>query len=180
MNISGFIKNITDQVIEAQLKLGYAKECIRLYYPVTSLNTVLGTNFLESDEMCDALKDAFDSDSTLKGISFCAHEDRIEVRISADGTEYIHKNIKASDFLRDIIELFSNHHGLKLDEIKAVFGKFSSDYKCEKMPEGSDFDYVLYFCDKTIDEYYYCVKMEMGHTIYHRFTQADYFMLTNS
>ena len=28
---------MTDQVKEAQLKLGYAKETVRLYYPVDSL-----------------------------------------------------------------------------------------------------------------------------------------------
>ncbi len=41
----------------------------------------------------------------------------------------------------------------------------------------TDFDYVLYYCNREIDEYYYCVKMEMGHTIYHRFTKEDYELL---
>ena len=39
------------------------------------------------------------------------------------------------------------------------------------------FDYVLYFKDKTVDAYYYCIKEEMGHTIYHRFTKEDYQLL---
>ena len=43
----------------------------------------------------------------------------------------------------------------------------------EKKPEGSDFDEVLYFKDASVDAYYYCVKEEMGHTIYHRFTKED-------
>ena len=42
------------------------------------------------------------------------------------------------------------------------------------MPEGSDFDEALYFEDPSIDEYYYCVKEEMGHLIYHRFLKEDY------
>ena len=41
------------------------------------------------------------------------------------------------------------------------------------MPEGSDFDEVLYFKDASVDAYYYCVKEEMGQTIYHRFTKED-------
>ena len=42
------------------------------------------------------------------------------------------------------------------------------------MTPGTDFDYAVYFDDAEYDAYYYCVKMEMGHTIYHRFTEADY------
>ena len=38
----------------------------------------------------------------------------------------------------------------------------------------NDFDYVLYFQDEEIDPYYYCIKMEMGHTVYHRFIKEDY------
>ena len=41
------------------------------------------------------------------------------------------------------------------------------------MPESCDFDVVFYFDDWKIDAYYYCVKEEMGHTIYHRFTRED-------
>ena len=32
----------------------------------------------------------------------------------------------------------------------------------------------LYFPDKKPDEWYYCIRMEMGHTIYHRFIEEDY------
>ena len=42
------------------------------------------------------------------------------------------------------------------------------------MDPGTDFDYAVYFDDETYDAYYYCIKMEMGHTIYHRFTKEDY------
>jgi hypothetical protein len=42
------------------------------------------------------------------------------------------------------------------------------------MEDGADFDYVMYFNQPAIDPYYYCIKEEMGHTIYHRFTKEDY------
>ena len=45
------------------------------------------------------------------------------------------------------------------------------------MPAGSDFDYAIHFHNAEHDEYYYCIHMEMGHTIYHRFTEADYLEL---
>ena len=47
MNRECLIKNMTDQVKEAQLKLGYAPETVRLYYPVASLNEILGTSARE-------------------------------------------------------------------------------------------------------------------------------------
>ena len=63
-------------------------------------------------------------------------------------------------------------------EINTYFAKFSENYVCEKMEPGTEFDYVLYFADGKPDPWYYCVKIEMGHTIYHRFTEADYRSLT--
>ena len=55
--------------------------------------------------------------------------------------------------------------------------KYDPEYICEKMPAGSDFDYAIHFHNAEHDEYYYCIHMEMGHTIYHRFTEADYLAL---
>ena len=51
MNREKLLKNMTDQVKEAQLKLGYAKETVRLYYPVDSLNTILGSNAKDDQEI---------------------------------------------------------------------------------------------------------------------------------
>ena len=77
-------------------------------------------------------------------------------------------------FLTCIIELFQKKHDLTIEEICDCFARFNRHYVCEKMKPGMDFDYVLYFTDKKPDPWYYCVRMEMGHTIYHRFTEEDY------
>ena len=66
------------------------------------------------------------------------------------------------------------HHGITIDDICACFAKYNSSYICEKMSPDTDFDYVLYFPNKEPDEWYYCVKFEMNHAIYHRFTYTDY------
>ena len=76
-------------------------------------------------------------------------------------------------FLKAVIDLFSNPHDKSVEDVKQVFGRFGA-YVCEQMPEGTDFDQVLYFQDPSVDEYYYCVKQEMGHLIYHRFLKEDY------
>ena len=99
MKLEALIQNMTDQIKEAQLKLGYARETMRLYYP--------------------------------------------------------------------------EKHACTKEEITAVFEKFGA-YECRQMPDGMDFDYVIYFTDSSIDAYDYCIREEMGHTIYHRFARADF------
>ena len=93
--------------------------------------------------------------------------------------EYVAGEIPEPPFLKAIVELFAHHHSLTIEEICACFAQFDKAYHCEKMASGTDFDYAVYFDDAEYDAYYYCVKMEMGHTIYHRFTKEDYQMLLN-
>ena len=141
-------QNLIDQMKEAQLKLGFEEETMRLYYPVASLNLLLGTNCETAKEMVTELTALFaDRKSVLGAMSF---------RVSAGR-----------------IDLFSNPHDKSVGDVKAVFEKFGA-YVCEEMPEGSDFDEALHFEDPSVDEYYYCVKEEMGHLIYHRFLKEDY------
>ena len=37
-----------------------------------------------------------------------------------------------------------------------------------------EFDLLLYFPDGKPDSYYYCLKQEGEHVLYHRFTREDY------
>lgn len=179
MNHNKLIQNIIDQIKEAQLKLGYVKETVRLYYPAASLNTLLGIMTKDADELVTLLKsEPSFADTVLGTLQFTVCSGRIEISISPDGAEYVYREVPSSPFLADIIELFGKHHNCTLKDICDVFGKYSDDYTCEEMPQGMDFDYALHFNDDTIDPYYYCIKAEMGHTIYHRFTKEDYCVLT--
>ncbi len=176
MNTERFLDNITEQIKEAQLKLGFAEEVIRLYFPVASLNILLGTDCKNGEEMLACLQqETALENSALGQLSFalCKGE-RIEVCIPPKGAEYVHEKIADPPFLKNIVELFSHNHHLTLEEICACFATFNKDYVCQKMEPGTDFDYVLYFPDKMPDEWYYCIRMEMGHTIYHRFIEEDY------
>ena len=178
MDDERLIENVIDQIKEAQIKLGYAKETMRLYYPALSLSRLLNAGIEDDRELFKALEHDSAFDHTRLGkLTFALHETRIEVSVMPEGVEYVHRNIEASSFLVELIRLFQNVHGCSLDEIRRLFEKYDKEYICDKMPEGMDFDYVLYFKNKKIDKYYYYIKMEMGHTIYHRFTEADYQML---
>ena len=77
----------------------------------------------------------------------------------------------------DVIAMFQDNHHLTIEEICRAFAQFNENYVCEEMQPGTDFDYVLYFPEGKPDAWYYCIHMEMGHTIYHRFTEEDYKLL---
>ena len=179
MNPKGLLENLIEQIKEAQLKLGYARETIRLYFPISSLCALLDTECISGKELLDVLKEekAF-SDTVLGPLTFslCKGE-RIEVCISPDGAAYVHEQVPDPVFLARIIRLFQENHSLTIEEIRAGFAEFNENYICEKMEPGTDFDYVLYFPDHQPDAWYYCVRIEMGHTIYHRFMEADFRVL---
>ena len=175
MNENDLIQNVIDQIKEAQLKLGYAEETIYLYFPLESLNSILQTDYKEEEGLLEALRQASAfSESRLGKLSFRLHQKRIEIRIPPQGARYVKECVPDPPFLKEIIRIFSHSHALTIEEIKACFEKFGDNYVCEKMQPGGEFDYVLYFKDTDIDAYRYCVKMEMGHAVYHRFTPADY------
>lgn len=167
------IQNIKDQIKEAQIKLGFAKETVRLYYPVATLNAMLGIQAKDAKEMLEMLGDKRFQESELGGLKFSSHKQRIEVSVSPEGAEYVHQHVEEPKFLKAMIELFGQNHHCSLKDVEELFEKFSENYMCQRMPEGSDFDMVFYFEDSAVDAYYYCIKEEMGHTIYHRFTRED-------
>ncbi|MDO4616340.1 MAG: DUF3877 family protein [Lachnospiraceae bacterium] len=174
MNTDRLIKNILDQVKEAQLKLGFARETMRLYYPVSSLNELLHANAETAEEMAELLQSA-DLFSGLPGeASFRTHAGRLEICVPPETVVFCHEQLPEPAFLKAMIELFAAHHAPDRTMLRQVFEKFSDSYVLEEMPEGTDFDYVMYFPGKEPDEYYYCIKEEMGHTIYHRFMEEDY------
>lgn len=178
MNTDRLIKNIIDQLVEAQLKLGYVKETVRLYFPLGSLNVILGVEAISATQMLDWLMNSeVLQTSALGSLKVSARGERFEISVPPDGVEYVHKSVAVSPFLVDLISLFQRQHHCTMEEICRVFAAHNADYVCEKMPQGTDFDYVVYFPSQEPDEYYYCVKAEMDHTIYHRFMKEDYLEL---
>ncbi|MCI5648589.1 MAG: DUF3877 family protein [Fusicatenibacter sp.] len=180
MNMDRLLGNLIGQIKEAQIKLGYTKETIRLYFPADSICRLLDCNCGSPKELLVMLQQEEGFCHTVLGkltFSLCKGE-RIEVRISADGAAYVKEQVPDPPFLSGIIELFRENQHLTMEELCTFFGKFNDHYICEKMKPDADFDYVLYFPDGKPDSWYYCVRLEMDHTIYHRFTKADYRMIT--
>lgn len=166
------IRNIIEQINELQLKLGYAHESVTLFYPYASLRFLLKTE-KRGTELIDMAKECIAS-SGLGKIEVSPTKGKALLTLSPEAVTFIYENYAPSNFLRDFIELFSNHHGITTGRICEVFEKYSSDYSFITMPKGSDFDYVFYFSNPEIDSFYYCIKDEFGHMIYHRFMESDY------
>lgn len=174
MKLEALIQNMTDQIKEAQLKLGYVRETMRLYYPISSLNAILGTEESDIKELKNSIRDELvKNELDNVRVSITSGSERMVFTIASDFVEYVHKMVPDPPFLKELIKLFKEKHSCTKEEIVAVFEKFGV-YECHQMPEGMDFDYVIYFKDKNIDAYDYCIREEMGHTIYHRFAQADF------
>lgn len=171
----GFVKlekNLIDIIKEEQAKLGYFKEDIHLYYPLSSLN-----HFFCSDDTADEMqirlsllpKSITDKlgniQVTHKGERFCFH-------IPEQGIVYVHENTSENEFITKLISLVSQHD-CSMNEIQKLFHTYSENIITENISE-DDFDLMIRFADNPDDTYYYCFKDEGCHIIYHRFLPEDY------
>ena len=171
MDFARLEKNIIDVIKEEQAKLGYRKEKIRLYYPLSSLN-----HFFQLDVDETGMQEKLSRFSeyeegklgsvevTNKGERFCFH-------IPEEGAEYVHNNMKENEFIKALIELVGRH-GCTIEEIKELFHSYSDKIITEPM-DNEEFDVMIRFGDGS-DPYYYCFKDEGCHIIYHRFLPEDY------
>ena len=150
--------NLIDIIKEEQAKLGYRKEKIRLYYPLSSLNNIFSSqdNVYEMDERLKKLSEY--TNETLGEVIVSNKDDRFCFYINEQGAEYVHENTKEDEFIKRLIELVRKHE---------------TKVHIEKM-EDNEFDTLIYFEEDSEDTYYYCFKDEGFHIIYHRFLPDDY------
>lgn len=172
MNFEKLEKNIIDIITEQQLKLGYRQEKVRIYYPLLSLNRLLGTDkdAAQISEIlstfCDTVKDKFGK------IKISERNDRFCLLIPPEGNEYIHARKADHAFLAELIDTV-RHHGCTLEKVLSLFHRYSNSVHIEKTEHG-EFDYLIYFEDGNPDSFRYCLSVEDEHIIYHRFTPEDY------
>ena len=172
MNFSNLIRNIRDVVIEDQLKLGYRKEKIRLYYPLSSLNNFLDTS-LKLAQMTAAMEDFTKFFAGEEGPVEITHNgDRFCFVISEAAVLHIHDSTPPESFISELINAVQIH-GITFPDIVDIFRKHSSHVHVEELDNG-EFNYLVYFEDGVPDDYYYCFAVEECHVTYHRFTPDDY------
>lgn len=165
-------KNLIDIIKEEQAKLGFRKEEIRLYYPLISLN-----HFFEADDDVDEMQtrlEQFPEEVKKKLGDICVthKKDRFCLHIPEQGSVYVHEHMAENEFIKKLVELMMNH-GIKKEDILAIFQKEAKDIRVGDMHNG-EFDFWVRFPEENEDEYYYCFKDEGYHMIYHRFLPEDY------
>lgn len=200
LDYSNLERSLIDVIKEEQAKLGYYREDIRLYYPLSSLNHFLGTdvnadkmqkilegigenvdetrNIVEGKEAGSATAEPIVAgmNATLSDklgmVEVSYRGDRFCFHILPEGVEYVHENTKENEFIRELVNLVAKH-GCTIDQIYELFTAHSDRVGREKMDNG-EFDERIWFEDDADDPYYYCFKQEGGHMIYHRFLPEDY------
>lgn len=171
-NFEALKRNIIDVIWEEQIKLGYRREVIRLFYPAKSVNNLLEIE-ASPEKLMEILKGLNETTkSTLGEIKYSRNEERFCFLIPEEGVEYINAHLEERGFLKEFIDQIREHH-CTLEDIKKVFEHHNGNYICEKADHG-EFDYLLWFPDGNPDTYLYCIKFEGPHAIYHRFTKKDY------
>ena len=165
-------RNLIDIVKEEQAKLGFFKEDVRLYYPLSSLN-----HFFNSSDSADEMQMRLDTlpesiTSKLGQIEVSHKGDRFCFHIPQEGTVYVHDNTSPNKFIHQLVELVGKH-GCTMNEILDLFHTYSENIITEEMNNG-EFDRLIRFADNSEDPYYYCFKDEGCHIIYHRFLPEDY------
>lgn len=172
MDYSVLEKYITDFIQEQQLKIGYLKEPIRIYYFLSSLNAYTAQNLSVSD--MEAYLGGFSEyvQNRFGSLSISREGERFCLLIPKQGVEYIHKLPLHNTFLPDLLNILSCHD-CKMEDILGLF--FKQPYECHiEHMNGEEFDYLIYFKNHSDDNYRYCFKNESGHITYHRFAPEDY------
>lgn len=164
-------KNICYVIKEQHIKLGFSDNSRWLYYPLSALNHMMGTD-CDIDGMVETLEGFFDYAEerlgpgrvTHKGERFCLHMD-------PKASVYVRDNVPEEPFLVELIETLEKH-GTTMEQVVDVFRKYSDKVHAEPA-ESDEFDMLVYFEDGRPDPFVYCLADEMGHVTYHRMIMSE-------
>lgn len=171
MDFEKLENNIADVIKEEQAKLGYRKENIRLYYPLSSLCHILNVQ-AQPEEMDDILRSFGEyTRERLGRVEVSRNGERFCFLIPEQGTEYVHENTETDEFINKLVLLVSSP-GCTLEQVRNLFKSKSKNVDIQPI-NNDEFDLLIRFRDSA-DKYYYCFKDEGHHVIYHRFLPEDY------
>ncbi|MEI3173781.1 MAG: DUF3877 family protein [Lachnospiraceae bacterium] len=178
-------QHILDTVKEWQIKIGYRKEAMNLYYPEESLKDMLGLSEEATEQELKGALELFkeEAQERLGNVQISEKARRYCIGIPEEGCEYIHTNVPDSEFLKTFLKTVT---GL-MPDFAAVRSCFEASAKQQQetfaeQDHGTDgMGRVFYFkgSDNTpesskIDRYVYCVELDDFGMTYHRFTWHDY------
>lgn len=89
---------------------------------------------------------------TLGAVEVVRDDERFCIYVPAEGAEYVHEKVPDSGFLKAFLAVVSGLE-VSLDDILAVFHRFSDEVVCEKIEGSDEFDYLVYFKNGEPDGY---------------------------
>ena len=148
-------RNLIDIIKEEQAKLGFFKEDIRLYYPLSSLNHFFSATD-NADEMQARLNALPTSITEKLGQIEISHKgDRFCFHIPKEGTVYVHDNTAPNEFIKSLVELVAKHD-CTMNEILDLFHTYSENIITEEMNNG-EFDRLIRFAKEEC----LCVQLQL-------------------
>ena len=103
MGYKRLYKNLIDIIKEEQAKLGFRRESIRLYYPLSSLN-----HFFETQDTEEQMKNRLHGipdfiKETLGDIKVTSKKERFCFYIPEEGSNYVHENTNPNEFIKELV-----------------------------------------------------------------------------
>lgn len=173
MNYEKLERNIIEVMEEQLAKLGFDGNAVYLFYPLSSVASLLGISLDEKVILAALNGFCTHVQKTLGKISFSLRDGRIVFEIPPQGGLYVKERLREDSFIVRLIRLVAGHHA-SISDVLHLFRAYDPNVHIEKMQPGEEFDYLVYFESGEPDAFYYCLKEDMGHVTYHRFTKEDY------
>lgn len=164
-------RNLIDNILECEAKLGYADLPICFYYPKSSLTELLEC---KENEMSTAIQ-KFQKDEITKLGEVTIREldnekGRYEATVPLKGVQWVHENYKPTEFTIRFVGAIKIP-GNTLEDIERLFKSFSSAVDIRKV---SSSEWSICFENEEIDPYIYHIEKNLFGLEYHRFTRAAY------
>lgn len=163
-------RNICDTIKEWELKIGYCRQDMELYYPESSLIELTGVEKGELKEVLECFCKSVKKRLGALVIYETREKGRYCIHVPAEGVEYVHNEIKGSPFLPCFLKIIKAHSAT-LTDAETIFRSFDKNIIIEKKNE---FEWAFRFSDANIDPYVYFVEQDEFGLQYHRFTKASY------
>jgi hypothetical protein len=167
-------ENIETTIYEGLLKLGYQNnESFSIYYDLDLLNYLMGAAFESNEECLIYLQEfiTFVNPRFIK-LRIVLERNRFRFTVPWEGIAYIYRKNENNLFLKELIQTV-NSHSFTLEDILEVFHRYSEDYICEEI-DNSEFQYVIYFKDSSMDKFKYCFTFDQMGGYYHRLLDFSY------
>lgn len=173
-NYLEFRKNLEATIYEGIIKLGYLEgEPTSIFYTKELFHHLLGLESIDKEELVSAIKTLIEQLEPVFGrVRIAIEKSRYKVTIPSQGVKFVLENNHNNTFLKELIEEMKDKE-TNINRVHDIFLKYSKQVVLEKV-EHDEFDYILYFEDKSIDPFIYCFTLNDGNKYYHRLTEFDY------